>query len=120
MTQVKREVTIRNGAAIAKATLGLSVEDYDIVQRSGPLKVQFGGSFTLDGQAKTLKENEQTITVQTITVTEKFSDGAAPSNNEQQALDWLAEVVSRIQTALGAIRVADANLVGGDPVYTAI
>jgi len=123
MTQIKKDISMTNGAALGTISLALDLQDLDRVARSGPLQVNFGGEFatTAAGSAtEPLKDNPQTITTITFKVSQKFSTRATPADNEQVATDWMADVEAKIVTALGTIRANDAALVDAFPTYTDI
>ena len=119
-SEVKTDINIVNGAAIASIELSLSAQDFDIVKRVGPLTVEFGGTFAYNSETRTIPANAQQIVNQVVKVTHKFSEEPTPAENEAMGLAWLASCTANVQAAAGALRTADSNLVGGQPTYTAI
>lgn len=120
---VKKSIDMQNSAALATIELTIDNQDYDIIGRSGPLSVDFGGDFSTAaaGDAtESLKNNAKTVTTQTYKVSVKFGGRASAADNEQVALDWFTSVETKITTAIGNIRTADAALQSPGVTYANI
>jgi hypothetical protein len=112
---IREQLTPVNSVVKATVILDLNSIDYDIVNKYGPLTVDFGGTFgvTVSNPAGVTIEQDLIALEQSLKVTKDFYFATRPDWAAIAAAEWLTTMTNRIGQTLAAARTTDQAVVVG-------